>query len=243
MRIQLVSDLHVEFHRDGGQSILDELNPEGVDILVVAGDTCPTKILRGNWFIHQLCDLYPHVVLVAGNHEAYGSHPSKSNDALRDIETQKENFTFLQDCLPVTIKGQRFLGDTFWFPSDPLNKAYECCINDFSAINMLRSYVYGQHRRCVKNLNTHLLPTDIVITHHLPTYTAIHPEFRGSNLNRFFASEQSELILEKKPKLWMFGHTHGSVDMMLGDTRLLCNPLGYPSEGGCGFDSKLVIDT
>jgi Icc-related predicted phosphoesterase len=242
LRIALVSDLHVEFHADGGQSLLDSLNPSGVDVLVVAGDTCPTRILRGNWFIHQLCDMYPNVVLVAGNHEMYGSYPSKTNDALKDIERQKGNFTFLQDCLPVTIQGQRFLGDTLWFPNTPLNKAYENLMNDFGSIKMLRNYCYSQHRKCLKNLNVHLLPTDIVVTHHLPSYSCIHPDYIGSNANRFFASNQDNLILNKKPKLWCCGHSHHSVDFKIGETRILMNAFGYPSEGGCQFNDNLVVD-
>ena len=34
MRIQLLSDLHFEFHRDNGRSFVESLDPDGVDVLV-----------------------------------------------------------------------------------------------------------------------------------------------------------------------------------------------------------------
>jgi predicted phosphodiesterase len=38
MHIQLLSDLHFEFHADHGQSFVESLDPRGVDVLVLAGD-------------------------------------------------------------------------------------------------------------------------------------------------------------------------------------------------------------
>lgn len=36
-----------------------------------------------------------------------------------------------------------------------------------------------------------------------------------------------DVIREKKPSAWLFGHTHESMDVMIGDTRCLSNPYGY----------------
>ena len=33
MRLQLLSDLHFEFHRDGGRSFVDSLDPEGIETI------------------------------------------------------------------------------------------------------------------------------------------------------------------------------------------------------------------
>ena len=38
MRIQLLSDLHFEFHRDGGRAFTEALDPSSVDVLVLARD-------------------------------------------------------------------------------------------------------------------------------------------------------------------------------------------------------------
>ena len=36
--------------------------------------------------------------------------------------------------------------------------------------------------------------------------------------------------MKKPPKLIVHGHTHRRMDYMLGDTRVICNPRGYPGE-------------
>jgi len=38
MRLQIMSDLHFEMHADGGAGLICELDPTGVDVLVLAGD-------------------------------------------------------------------------------------------------------------------------------------------------------------------------------------------------------------
>ena len=38
MKLQIMSDLHFEMHADGGAELIRELDPTGVDVLVLAGD-------------------------------------------------------------------------------------------------------------------------------------------------------------------------------------------------------------
>ena len=54
--------------------------------------------------------------------------------------------------------------------------------------------------------------------------------YAESPINRFFVSDETPLILDKKPRLWVHGHTHLTCDYMLGETRVVCNPHGYPKE-------------
>ena len=35
-----------------------------------------------------------------------------------------------------------------------------------------------------------------------------------------------------QPKLWIHGHTHDRCDYAIGNTRVVANPLGYPTEIG-----------
>jgi len=35
---------------------------------------------------------------------------------------------------------------------------------------------------------------------------------------------------EHQPKLWIHGHGHDRCDYVLGKTRVVANPLGYPNE-------------
>ena len=46
--------------------------------------------------------------------------------------------------------------------------------------------------------------------------------------NGAFASDLEPLIARHRPRLWIYGHIHWSVDTTLGATRVLANPGGYP---------------
>ena len=37
-------------------------------------------------------------------------------------------------------------------------------------------------------------------------------------------------VRERQPKLWIHGHSHDRCDYLLGKTRVVANPLGYPNE-------------
>ena len=45
-------------------------------------------------------------------------------------------------------------------------------------------------------------------------------------------------------KYWSHGHTHESMDYMIGDCRVVCNPKGYhPTEVNPDFDPNFAVDT
>ena len=85
--------------------------------------------------------------------------------------------------------------------------------------------------------------TPIVITHHAPSPRCVQPWHAGSALNAAFASDLDRLIARYQPPLWVHGHMHDSVDEMLGETRVVANPQGYPGWEGRDFDPELVIET
>jgi Icc-related predicted phosphoesterase len=92
-------------------------------------------------------------------------------------------------------------------------------------------------------LAAELRETDVVVTHHLPTQRSVPPRFSSSPLNAFFVCDVEELIEERRPRLWMHGHTHTSVDTRIGPTRILCNPFGYAGwELNAGFVDGMFVD-
>ncbi len=232
MKIQIISDVHTEFHKDSGVAFFSHLDPKGIDILVVAGDLCDHWNI--GYSLEILCEMYPHVLYVMGNHECYGSSISKtrsqifaSSAFLRSQSLgQRGNLHFL-DNKECVIHGQRFVGTTMWFKNDPSNIGFESTMNDFRLIQHFRDDVYKENREAVLFLNENVRENDVVITHHLPSGLCVSERFKGSSINRFFVCEMTDLILDRKPKAWIFGHTHDSKDFMMGQTRMLCNPFGY----------------
>jgi hypothetical protein len=50
------------------------------------------------------------------------------------------------------------------------------------------------------------------------------------------------LIEQSGVPLWIHGHTHYSVDYVIGSTRVLTNQRGYPDQICKGFNPSLVIE-
>jgi Icc-related predicted phosphoesterase len=71
-------------------------------------------------------------------------------------------------------------------------------------------------------LAAHLGERCVVVTHHSPL-----PDPNGDALSVAFTSDLTSLILDGAPCLWVFGHTHESVDTTVGSTRVVSNAKGY----------------
>jgi len=236
MRILAVSDLHLEFHRDGGASFISEMSDVEADALVMAGDV--TSITMLPVILRALSSEFPHVIYVYGNHEFYGSDRKTVVRIVREVELSTPNLHVL-DCDVMTIGGVKFVGTPLWFSRSVAPKH---ALNDFHQIRNYESWVYDENRRAIEFLSRETGPGCVVITHHVPTTKSIAPEHRGSVLNPFFTCDVEDVIHSGGPRLWIHGHTHTSFDYVLGRTRVVCNPLGYPGENE-SFDIRKVIDT
>jgi len=240
MRLRVLSDLHFEFHRDGGRGFVASLDVRRGDVAVLAGDvaTC--------WGLDQaltaLCDLFDHVVYVAGNHEYYGARPSDVDQVRERLAARLRQLHWL-DCSAVTIEGQRFLGATLWFDEDAGARPERLYLNDFHAIEDFEPWVYRQHDRAVAFLRKEVSAGDVVVTHHLPSQGSVAAEYKTSPLNPFFVSDLEPLIAARQPRVWVHGHTHAPCDYRIGATLVVCNPFGYLGhEEAAGFDAGLVVE-
>lgn len=225
MRILVQSDVHIEFHSDQGAAFADTLSrsADSVDALVLAGDIGTKTCLVP--FLNRVCKDFEHVIYVTGNHEYYGSSPVETHRALAGCVSKNKNLHWLNN-QAVTIKGQRFLGGSLWFPDAPMNYLYKRGIADFSHIGQLEPWVYAQRDGMLSLLRT-AVADDVVVTHHIPHQRFVTDYWRGSTLNRFFVGDVPDHLLAI-PKLWIYGHTHDSTDeTMEWGGRFVCNPYGY----------------
>lgn len=82
----------------------------------------------------------------------------------------------------------------------------------------------------------------IAVTHHAVIRAAIPPEHRGSTLSPAFTSALDREIRDWAPNLWVYGHTHHSVDLMVGSTRVVSAQRGYiGAEPGAEVFRPMVI--
>ena len=84
----------------------------------------------------------------------------------------------------------------------------------------------------------------IVVTHMSPSEQSVHPKYKGQFImNGGYRSHLDEFILDR-PQIrgWVFGHQHDASDFMIGNTRVVSNPRGYPGEDNEGFNPDLVLE-
>lgn len=224
MTILPISDVHIEFHRDHGEAFFASLPP--ADVLVIAGDLGVDERV-GAW-LGKCCLRYESVVYVFGNHEYY-----RDIDAVRDsIASARDKYSNLHALDydgQALIDNRSFIGCTLWYRRHPGNADFRDMMNDFHIPDFER-VAYGGAEADGAFLSQVVRPGDIVVTHMLPSFRCVSPKYHGSPLNAFFVHDVEPLIHERKPALWIHGHTHDAVDVQIGATRVFANPLGYPGE-------------
>ena len=239
MKIQLASDLHLEFfQRDfPGERLIKPA--DDADILVLAGD-----IAKGTQAIDLFRDWPVPVLYLAGNHEFYGQSLETTRDALR-AAAQGTSIRFL-DNDTAEFGGMRFLGCTLWTDyrlnqertQQQAMEHAERQLNDHRLIRTQQglftaAMALAEHRRSRCWLARELArPCDgksVVITHHAPHPLSVHPRFAGDPVNGAFVSDLSELL--SHAQLWLHGHVHDSFDYIASGCRVVANPLGYAING------------
>lgn len=239
MDILLCSDLHTNFHRDGGKSLINGLYSKDVDVAVVAGDlsVITNNLLQDN--IKILCDKFSEVVFVTGNHCYYLSTFDRVDEIIRDLESKISNFHFLNNDR-IIIDKQSFIGGTLWFPRSANATANKHMLNDFTCIPNCDPIAYERHEETVDYFENNLEEGDIVVTHHMPTYKSVGTKFQTSPLNCYFVCDLDDMIKAKKPSHWLHGHSHSNCDYLYYSTRICCIPFGYPRENPFFQDSFII---
>ena len=245
MRLQILSDLHLEWREDGGEDVLNALDPTGVDALILAGDVVALSHGGGRGEaeaqLRVICERYPRVYYVPGNHEYYGTSPALAHLRLQAMAAVLPNLVVLDAGRIDDYMGVRVLGGTLWFSHTPGNERYYEWFTDFVLIDEFVPWVYGQSATFRAFLKANLRPGDVVVSHHLPSWRSVHPRYTDSPLNRFFLCDVEPLIKARQPALWVHGHTHEPADYFIGRTQVACNPLGYPGETGSAFRWQWIV--
>lgn len=255
MKIQLASDIHVEFlGRQDYDSLMGSFTGDA-DVLVLAGDILPLKhVDQVRNVFAPFCERYKHVIFVPGNHEYYGTSVTDAHAILGAVQNELYNLNVLKNSA-VVLDGQKFYGGGLWFPEVPKGLHHlKDMMNDFHLIEGIEPFCYNQYLEFKRNAVSHVDKDTVVVSHHLPTWESVAIQYTASPLNRFFVGDCEDLIKALQPKLWLHGHTHDSCDYVgqrfparvgdaptLGKTRVVCNPFGYNGENE-DYINKLFLD-
>ncbi len=245
MKLHILSDLHTEF--------ADFSSPEtGADVVILAGDI-GVGLGGIEWVARQFSSV--PVIYVPGNHEFYG-HDIGLTEQLKKAASADIHI-LNNDTLE--LEGVRFLGCTLWTDFNLYGEGEawfarqraKRLIEDFASIQnggrrftpecsvelheASKAWLVGEFK------NESRGPT-VVVTHHLPASASIAKRYANDSLNPAFASRLEDVIEKYRPELWVHGHTHVPCDYELFDTRIICNPGGYPGENRrSGFRDDWVV--
>lgn len=254
MYIRPISDIHTEF-TDMSTDIheLPHLDTDKESVLVIAGDLALGS--RSLQFLYSVYDRFKHIVYVLGNHEYYHSDIDKVGHSLRTLlmfHGSNHKITVCEKGEVINIDGfPKIVAGTLWTNMDRSNPVamdqLRRAMHDFTHIRkgdtLLRPEDYvSMFDETMKFFEQHVEEGSVVVTHHSPSFQCVHPEFKYSAFNDGFCSNLDDFIIRKKPKYWIHGHTHKGVDIKIGDTRVINNSRGYPTEANELYDETLVLE-
>lgn len=247
MKVQVLSDLHIEFEDF-------EYENNDSDIVILAGDI-HVKEKGVVWALETIKD--KPVIYVLGNHEFYGKAYPKLVNSLKEL-VKSTNIHVLENDT-VSIGGVNFMGCTLWTDfelfGDPRLTGYQCqqVMTDYKKIRVspnfskLRSIdVAAIHHRSLvwlrNELEIHSGETNVVITHHAPSVLSLPEGAEEDVTSAAYASHLDSVISEYNPAIWVHGHLHNTSDYLIGYCRIICNPKGYPEEINPEFNKNYIIE-
>lgn len=238
IRLQYASDLHLEFAENGSYIKHHPLQVTG-DILVLAGDI--GYLGDDNYSLHPFWDWasdnYEHVVVVPGNHEFYKMYNIDTlyNGWTLDIRSNVR--CYYNSVIPISRRTE-IVATTLWSKIRQQDAYYtETAISDFRRIrcggdiplNWTRFNM--EHDKCLNFLKDSISRSKmehiIVVSHHVPSFELLAPEFKGSPLNGAFTVELADYIISSPIDYWIYGHSHRNIDKVIGKTNCITNQLGY----------------
>ena len=270
MRIQLMSDLHLEVH----PNYRPQPAPDA-QLLVLAGDIGSYQagsLLAGEDF--GLERFSPRlgwpvpVLYVPGNHEYDGLDFDAAHARLRET-CDRLGITWLEREV-LRLGRIRFVGTTLWADFDAMVNIEDLAASSparvlkkrekaFRAANhYLRKAATVRHGEpvlaeawreqalvCQQWLRQALAEpfdgTTVVVTHFAPSLRSADPRYGLTPGTAGFCNSLDELL--PQAQLWLHGHLHCQHDYLAGGCRVVANTLGYAAKGEQeAFREQLLIE-
>jgi len=242
-KLQVCSDLHIEFMTGEKEVLIPSLTEPSAPYLALLGDIgVVSKTDQYENFLKSEAKKYKKVFVLAGNHEYYHGEATQTKKTISRICDEVENLEFM-DKKSLLVDGVRILGCTLWSFIPPQNyDEVSSGLNDFRMIKISDdpvklldaqefvkwhledlNWLKDEVEKAKKN-NEQV----IVLTHHAPLVDigTSDPQFFGKPSNSAFCTDL-KYLLGKPIKCWAYGHTHWFQDLTVNGTRVVSNPHGY----------------
>lgn len=257
MLLRITSDIHMEQFvnqtsvdgTDWANYMVPPKSRDSEAVLILAGDIMELKYVMfyaKAW--KSLAARFKAVVYVPGNHEYCGSNPATPHGSstffyFKEL-LRKYGKIHLLDNTSITIDGVKIYGTSLWtdYNNDPLGLTTCMRMWDFRygmednngspRLVTTQDYV-ERHKLAVEKLAK--TDASVIVSHFAPSHQSIHERYKATDphqINYHFVNNLDGLIYDslQHVKLWIHGHTHTQFDYNIGNTRVVCNPCGFPNE-------------
>ena len=241
MKLQIYSDLHIEFAPF-------EHTPGEADLVILAGDIDIKS--RGVKWANEVFQC--PVIYVCGNHEFYGGH---IDHTLQKMKEAAAPHVHVLENESLILNQTRFLVTTAWTDysstgvADAAKRVAWEWMNDFNVIRTdtnfrrlrpddLIAKSKAAYAWLTKELDRPFDGKTVVVTHHAPALDYVGDDL-PTHLIAAYANDWPELL--GKADLWVYGHTHVAADFLKNGCRVVSNPRGYPNQK-TGFDPNFLIE-
>lgn len=247
-KFYLASDIHLENRkrRDIVDEFIDKyrysLSKNTHNTLLLAGDigivyeeSSESVSENLKYFLENIKGIFDIVIYVAGNHEFYNAIKYKKSlpDVSSALRQQCDRLGVIYlDCNTYEHpNGYVIAGCTLWTcMTENTFRDMKNIKQVYNTAKDIRS-VHELHKKFI--MRTLEMKKDrkvIVMTHYVPSFNAIHPNYDSyKSIADGFASD-CEYMMSPGIRMWCFGHSHEGVDIIKNGCYLKSNPLGYPGE-------------
>jgi len=271
MKIQLLSDLHLEVHPG-----FTPPPAPGADVLVLAGDIGSyqkgSQLGDEEFGLRRFSPLHgwpTPVIYLPGNHEYDGLDFDQAHARLRATCARLGMHWLEREVL--LLGGVRFVGTTLWTdfdalgpspdqPGATLGRQLAAREKAFRAANyylrttgstrggepLLAAQVRELALECRQWLQSVLAQafngTTVVVTHFAPSLRSADPRYGLTPGTAGFCNAWDDLLAGAD--LWLHGHLHAPSNYLHGRCRVVANPMGYARKNEqLAFRVDLLIDT
>ncbi len=250
-KVQIVSDLHIEYKNNSIPNPLDYITPVAPN-LILAGDIGTFyKYEQLFGFLSLLSTMFSHIIYVLGNHEYYKPKqfdkeitPLTFGDIKKlsnQMQTKIPNLWIL-DNSTVRIGDYWIIGSTLWsdikvnipkhivkihgMTTDIYHKKFESSVK----------FITEEIKKCEdRGLRA------IVVTHYIPSYNLFTSHKHNDKYISLYTSDLNHII--KSPiDTWIAGHIHSNFDTKINNVRLVSNQYGKPRDNINNFSKQFVLD-
>ena len=255
MKVQIASDLHIEYKNDKDVDPFDYITPTA-DVLILAGDigSCYRYSQLRN-FLKKLCHEFKLVLYVPGNHEYYFIPNTTRrmpmefmNRMIHSLSVLIPNLVIL-DRVSVIIGNVCIAGCTLW--SDPKvsmpsfytrlhgmdSEKYKNKFDiDLKFINDITEYCKEKGHELM------------MVTHYCPHEYSRLTEEHGydkdkEELKSLYMTDLMHMMNGNVIKVWIYGHTHINCDIVSSNgTRIVSNQKGKAKNNVYDFSDQFIVE-